>query len=129
MRHFLSLALAPPALAPGVMQPTAKRPLVALPSRTQALPPRLPCARIGAISLPVIAAPAHPQRPLTARTVEQSVTDDVDRTTSSHKRLDAAGESRHGVLRDQRNVDRGAHSPKARGGKSSGLHLLWSCRC
>lgn len=49
--------------------------------RTQA--PRLTGARIGTIPLPVIAAPAHPQLPLTARTVQQAVAGNANRPTSS----------------------------------------------
>jgi hypothetical protein len=102
MRHFLAVALAPLRLSPRMTQAAAKRLLVALAGPPHAVAPRLSGARRGTISLAVIAAPAHPQLLLTARTVPHPVTDDVDRLTSSHKRLDAVGQSGHGQLRDTR---------------------------
>ena len=102
MRHFLTMALAPLRLSSRMTQAAAKRLLVALAGPPHAVAARLSGARRRTISLAVIAAPAHPQLLLTARTVPYPVTDDVDRTTSSHKRLDAVGQSGHGQLRDTR---------------------------
>jgi len=102
MRHFLALALAPLRLSPGMLHPAPKRLLVALACPADTRAPGLARTRRRAIPLAVIAAPAHPQLLLTARTVPHSVTDDVDRPTSSHKRLDAVGQSGHGQLRDTR---------------------------
>ena len=102
MRHFFAPSLPPAGLAAGMMEAAPKRLLVALacPAHTRA--PRLAGARLGAIALAVIAPPTHPQLLLTERTVEQPVADDVDRTTSSPKRVDAAGKSRHCQWRDTR---------------------------
>ena len=102
MRHFLAVALAPPRLSSGMTEAAAKRLLVAVAAPPNAVAPRLSGAGRRAIPLAVIAAPAHPQLLLTARTVPHPVADDVDRTTSSHKRLDAMGQSGHGQLRDTR---------------------------
>jgi len=52
MRHFLALALTPPALPPRMMQPTAKARLIASTRIAQALAPGLPSTWIGAIQLP-----------------------------------------------------------------------------
>ena len=102
MRHFLAAALAPAGLSPGMMEAAPKRPLVALDRPADALAPGLAGAGGGTIALPVITAPAHPELLLTARTAPHPITADVDRTTSSHKRLDAVGQSGHGQLRDTR---------------------------
>jgi hypothetical protein len=54
-----------------------------LPCCTHARAPRLAGARVGTIPLPVIAPPADPQLPLTARTVQHAVAGHANRPTSS----------------------------------------------
>jgi len=103
MRHFLAVALAPLGLSSGMTQAAAKRLLVAVAGPPHAVAPRLSGAGRRAIPLAVIAAPAHPHLLLAARTVPHPITVDVDRPTSSPKRLDVAGESGHAALRDTRN--------------------------
>ena len=103
MRHFLRSPLTPARLAARMMDPPPKRLLVASPGGPHTLPPGLARARRWAIALPMIAAPADPQLLMTERTVPHPIADDVDRTTSSPQRLDAAAQSRHCQLRDTRN--------------------------
>ena len=83
MRHFLALALAPPTLPPGMMQPTLEGLLVAPSGRPHALAPRLIRTRLGAVPLPVITAPAHPQLLLTTCAIQHSVAALDDRRPSS----------------------------------------------
>jgi hypothetical protein len=73
MRHFLTLALAPPTLPPGMMQSTLERLLVASSCRPHALAARFVGTRLGAVPLPVITAPAHPQLLLTTRAIQHPV--------------------------------------------------------
>ena len=82
-RHFLTVALAPMGLPPSMVQATPQRLLVALSGHSNTRVPRLAGARVGTIPLPVIAAPAHPQLALTARTVQQAVAGTAHRPTSS----------------------------------------------
>ncbi len=103
MRHFFALPFPPARLAAGMMEAAPKRLLVAPPGGPQTLPPGRLRARRWAIALPVITASADAQLLMTPGTVPQSVADDVDRTTSSPQRLDAAAQSRHCRLRDTRN--------------------------
>ena len=91
MRHFLAVALAPLRLTSRMTQAAAKRLLVALAGPPHAVAPRLSGARRRAISLAVIAAPAHPQLLLTARTVPHPVTDDVDRTNLQPQKAGRGG--------------------------------------
>jgi hypothetical protein len=83
MRHFLTVALAPAGLPPGMMQAAPQRLLVAVSCGVHAGAARLAGARIGTIPLPVIAAPAHPQLLLAARTVQQAVAGNDHQPTSS----------------------------------------------
>lgn len=114
MRHFLALALTPPALPPCMMQPAAKALLIAPTRFAQALAPCLPSTWIGAIPLPVIAAPADSLLAAITRAIEHSVVDD-DRTDSS---LPKAGQLRPTASLfplGQALSTIGADSPKARG--------------
>ncbi len=83
MRHFLTVALAPAGLPPGMMEAAPQRLLVVCARPSNALAPRQARARIGTLPLPVIAAPAHPQLLLTARTVQQAVAGNDNWPTSS----------------------------------------------
>lgn len=83
MRHFLTPPLAPATLAPGMMQATVERLLVAPAGRTRACAPRLVRTRVGTIPLPMIAAPAHPQLLVTPGAIQHSVAGDDDRNPSS----------------------------------------------
>jgi len=80
MRHFLTLPITPPTLAPRMMQPTAKAPLIALARRTHALTPCLPGTGLATVALSMIATPADALLALTTRAIEYSVD---DRTGSS----------------------------------------------
>jgi hypothetical protein len=103
MRHFFAAPLAPARLSSGMVEASPKRLLVAVARAAHTRAPRLSGAGRWAIPLAVIAASTYSQLLLTARTIPHSVADDVDRTTSSPKRLDAAGQSRHCRWRDTRN--------------------------
>ena len=126
MRHFFTAPLAPARLTAGMMHPAAKALLVALTRPAHTLTPRLTGAGRRAIPLAVVTAPAHPRLLMTPGTVPHAVADDVDRTTSSPQRLDAAGQSRHCLWRDTRTCRSLRRLPEGSRRQSSGLHLLRS---
>jgi hypothetical protein len=82
MRHFLAMADAPPPLARGVMYPPAQRLLIAHAGGPHARAARGLRACALTVALAMIAAPADPQLPLAARTVQQPVADDRDHAPS-----------------------------------------------
>jgi len=125
MRHFLALAFTPPTLAPRMMEPPPEGLLIALARIAHALAPRLSGARIGAIPLPMIAAPADSLLALTTRAIEHSVAGD-DRTGSSRQKAGQCVATGSLSVSGQALSTIGANSPKARGGLSSGLHLFHS---
>jgi len=82
MRHFLVVAGAPPPLSDGVIKPPPKRLLVAGACAPQAIAACPLRALAPAVALAMIAAPADPELPLAARTVQQPVADDPDHDPS-----------------------------------------------
>lgn len=120
MRHFLTLALTPPTLAPRMMQPAVKACLIAPTRRPHAFAPCLSGTGIGAVSLPVIATPANAPRALATGTIEYSVD---DRTGSSLLKAGQLVPTASFSQWDKR-YRRSAQTPRRlEDGNSSGLHL------
>jgi hypothetical protein len=75
MRHFLTLALPPPTLPPGMVQPAAKGRLITLARCAHALPPCLLGTGLGTVALAVIATPTNALLALATGAIEYSIDD------------------------------------------------------
>ena len=114
MRHFLPLSFTAPILPPGMIHPAGERLLVALSRLSHAAPPGLGSARLLAIPLPMITAPANPLLLRAKSTVEQSVAGDLHSRLRPQKAGQRVLFASFSTSEDGPTVICGAHFPKAR---------------